>query len=198
MGRLLALAAALALLAGCGGGDEDQNTASTPAPTDTPAPAATEAPTAEPTVEGAPVAEGQGSADGGRFVFRILELKRSGPTVVLNATVSLAGGSESDSIQISDTFSDGIFQDLENENANEGGDVFDGVALIDPNGRKKYLVARESTGRCVCSNNLSGQFVEEDAPVSLTATLAAPPDTVTTVDVVVPNVKTFTGVPIAG
>jgi hypothetical protein len=198
MGRLLALAAALALLAGCGGGDEDQNTASTPAPTDTPAPAATEAPTAEPTVEGAPVAEGQGSADGGRFVFRILELKRSGLTVVLNATVSLAGGSESDSIQISDTFSDGIFQDLEDEDANEGGDVFDGVALIDPNGRKKYLVARESTGRCVCSNNLSGQFVEQDAPVSLAATLAAPPDTVTTVDVVVPNVKTFTGVPIAG
>jgi hypothetical protein len=199
MGRLLALAAALALLAGCGGGD-DQNTASTPAPTDTAAPAAppAETATAEPTVEGAPVAEGQGSADGGRFVFRILELKRSGPTVVLNASVSLAGGSERDSIQISDTFSDGVFQDLENEDANEGGDVFDGVALIDPNGRKKYLVARESTGRCVCSNNLSGQFVEEDAPVSLTATLAAPPDTVTTVDVVVPNVKTFTGVPIAG
>lgn len=199
MGRRLALAAGLALLAGCGGGD-DQTTASTPAPTDTAAPAATpaETATAEPTVEGAPVAEAQGSADRGRFVFRITELKRSGPTVVLNATVSLAGGSENDSIQISDTFADGIFQDLENESGDEGGDVFDGVALIDPNGRKKYLVARESTGRCVCSNNLSAAFVGEDAPVNLQATLAAPPDTVTTVDVVVPNVKTFTGVPIAG
>jgi hypothetical protein len=76
--------------------------------------------------------------------------------------------------------------------------VFDGVALIDPNARKKYLVARDSTGRCVCSTDLGSAFVEEDAPVNLQATLAAPPDTVTTVDVVVPNVKTFTGVPIAG
>jgi hypothetical protein len=194
MGRVLALAAALALIAGCGGGD-DQKAASTPAPT---ASAATEAPTASPTVASGPVAQGEGSADGGRFVFLITELKRSGPTVVLNATVSLAGGSENDSIQISDTFSDGIFQDLEDSSANEEGDVFDGVALIDPEGRKKYLVAREATGRCVCSNNLSAAFVGEDAPVNLQATLAAPPDTVTAVDVTVPNVKTFTGVPIAG
>ena len=193
MGRLLALAAALALLAGCGGDDGDQSTASTPAPTGTATPAATATATeAAPT---APVAQGEGSADRGRFIFTITELKRSGPTVVLNATVTLAGGSENDSIQISDTFSDGIFQDLEDTGASEEGDVFDGVALIDPNGRKKYLVARESTGRCVCSNNLSAAFVGEDAPVNLQATLAAPPDTVTNVNVVVPNVRTFTGVP---
>jgi hypothetical protein len=117
---------------------------------------------------------------------------------VLNATVSLAGDSPSDTIQIASTFSDGLFQDLEDEEANESGDVFDGVALIDPEGRKKYLVARESTGRCVCSNNLSSAFVQDDAPVSIQATLAAPPEEVTTVDVVVPNVKTFTDVPIAG
>jgi hypothetical protein len=197
MGRLLALAAALALLAGCGGGDDDQQAASTPAPTDTAAPAATETPTvtAEPT---APVAQGEGSANGGRFIFTIAELKRSGPTVVLNASVTLAGGSEKDSIQINNTFADGITQDLKGTDDQEGLDVFDGVALIDPNARKKYLVAREATGRCVCSNDLGSAFVEEDAPVNLQATLAAPPDTVTTVDVVVPNVKTFTGVPIAG
>jgi hypothetical protein len=197
MGRHLALAVVLALIAGCGG-DDDQNAASTPAPTDTAAPAATATPTATPTVATGPVAQGDGSADGGRFIFTITELKRSGPTVVLNASVSLAGGSENDSIQISDTFADGISQDLEDMAEHEGADVFDGVALIDPNGRKKYLVARESTGRCVCSNNLSAAFVEEDAPVNLQATLAAPPDTVTTVDVVVPGVKTFTDVPIAG
>jgi len=200
MGRLLALAAALALLAGCGGGDDDQQSASTPSPTGTATPAATasETATAEPTVEGAPVAEAQGSADGGRFIFRILELKRSGPTVVMNAQVSLAGGSEKDSIQINDAFADGINQDLKDTSDQEANDVFDGVALIDANGRKKYLVARDATGRCVCSNELGSAFVEEDAPVNLQATLAAPPDTVTTVDVVVPNVKTFTGVPIAG
>ena len=59
-------------------------------------------------------------------------------------------------------------------------------------------MARGSTGRCVCSNDLSAAFVQEDAPVNLQATLAAPPDDVTTVDVVVPNVKTFTDVAIDG
>jgi len=196
MGRLLALVAALALLAGCGGGD-DQNTASTPAPTDTAAPAATATPTATEAAPTAPVAQGEGSADGGRFIFTITELKRSGPTIVLNATVTLAGGSESDSIQISDTFADGINQPLEDTDASEDADVFDGVSLIDPEGRKKYLVARETTGRCVCSNNLSAAFVGEDAPVNLEATLAAPPETVTKVNVFVPAVKTFTDVPLA-
>jgi hypothetical protein len=198
MGRLVAVAAALMLVAGCGGGD-DQKAAATPTPTEAAAgTASTATPTPTPTVATGPVAQGEGSADGGRFVFLITDLKRSGPTVVLNATVSLAGDSPSDSIQVSDIFSDGLFEELEDSDANEEGDVFDGVALIDPEGRKKYLVARESTGRCVCSNNLSSAFVEEDAPVNLQATLAAPPEGVDTVDVVVPNVKTFTGVSLAG
>jgi hypothetical protein len=196
MGRLVAVAAALLLVAGCGG-DDDQQASTTPAPTETAAgTAATPSPTA--TLATGPVAQAEGSAEGGRFVFLITDLKRSGPTVVLNATVSLAGDSPSDSIQVGSIFSDGLFQELEDSDADEEGDVFDGVALIDPEGRKKYLVARESTGRCVCSNNLSAAFVEEDAPVNLQATLAAPPEGVSTVDVVVPNVKTFTGVSLAG
>jgi hypothetical protein len=154
--------------------------------------------TATATVASGPVAQAEGSADGGRFVFLITDLKRSGPTVVLNATVSLAGDSPRDSIQVSSAFSDGLFQELEDSEANEEGDVFDGVALIDPEGRKKYLVARDATGRCVCSNDLSAAFVQEDAPVNLQATLAAPPEGVATVDVVVPSVKTFTGVSLAG
>jgi hypothetical protein len=202
MGRLLGLAAIAALLlSGCGGGDDNNGgaTASTPTPTPTATPSATpsETATAAPTVEGAPVAEGQGSADGGRFVFRITELRRSGPTVVLNATVSLAGGSEKDEIQLNDTFSDGVFVNIKNSDAQEQGDVFDGVALIDPNARKKYLVARQADGRCVCSNELGGEFVEEDAPVNLQATLAAPPESVTKVNVVVPSVKTFIDVPLS-
>jgi hypothetical protein len=200
MGRFHAVAAVAATLlaAGCGGGDDQQ--AATPAPTETAAaaPGAEATPTPAATVgETAPVAEGTGSADGGRFVFRILELRRSGPTVVMNAQVSLAGGSEADSIQIASTFNDGDLQELEDTAASEGGDVLDGIALIDPEGRKKYLVARDETGRCVCSNNLGAAFVQEDAPVSLEATLSAPPETVTKVNVVVPNVKTFIDVPIS-
>ena len=58
-------------------------------------------------------------------------------------------------------------------------------------------MAGESTSRCVCSNDLSAAFVAEATPVSLQATLAAPPETVTKVNVLVPRVKTFTDVPIS-
>jgi hypothetical protein len=179
MGRLLALAGALTLVAGCGGGDDEPTAASPPAST------ATAAPTATPTIATGPVAQGAGSADGGHFIFVITELQRSGATVVLNATVTIAGDSPNDSIQIGSTFARGR------------SDSFDGVALIDPEGARKYLVAREKGGRCICSSKLVDVFVEPNAPVSLQATLTAPPEHVTTVDVVVPNVKTFTDVPLA-
>ena len=32
--------------------------------------------------------------------------------------------------------------------------------MIDAAGRKKYLVARDSNGNCVCSNDLSDTFVD--------------------------------------
>jgi len=201
--RGVALAAALMLVAGCGGGDDGNDgggtSASTPAPTETAAETATPEGTATETpapAEGASIAEGQGSADGARFTFKITELKRSGPTVVLNATVEWAEGGD-ESMQIASTFNDGQYQDLEDSDANEEGSVFDGVALIDPEGRKKYLVARDSTGRCVCSVDLGSAFVAEDTPASLEATLTAPPEDVTTVNVFVPGVKTFTDVPIS-
>jgi hypothetical protein len=99
-------------------------------------------------------------------------------TATPTGPVAQAEGS-ADSIQASSTFSDGLFQELEDSEGSEAGDVFDGAALIDPQGRKKYLVARESTGLCVCSNDLSAAFVQEDAPVNLQATLTAPPEDVT-------------------
>jgi len=121
----------------------------------------------------------------------VTELKRRGPTVVLNARMEYLSGDD-DSIQISGTFSDGQNQaegitDLES---------FDGPALIDPEGRRKYLVARDPEGLCVCSNNLSGTFAEKGAPISLEATLSAPPPDVKTVDLVIPNVQTFSDVPL--
>jgi hypothetical protein len=56
--------------------------------------------------------------------------------------------------------------------------------------------AREG-GRCISSSKLVDVFVERQAPVNLQASLTAPPQDVATVDVVVPNVKTFTDVPLA-
>jgi hypothetical protein len=202
---ILLLAAAVALAAGCGGNSDDESGGGSPASTPTPTAAAEDTATPPPatseetpTLEAggsATIAEGQGSVDEGRVMFRITELQRSGPTVVLNAMVEMLDGAK-DSLQVSDTFSNGVYEELE-DGTIEGGHVFDGVALVDPEGRKKYLVARDETGRCVCSNDLSGAFVKEDGPVFLEATLTAPPEGVTEVDVIVPNVKTFTDVPIS-
>jgi hypothetical protein len=110
--------------------------------------------------------------------------------VIVNAKIELLNGDEDDSWQISDAFDDGFYQGLDG-GGSESSHVFDGIALIDPAGRKKYLVARDSDGNCVCSNHPSDTFVQQGAPVTLQATLTAPPPNVKKVDVVVPRVQTF-------
>jgi hypothetical protein len=181
----IALACAVAAVAASGcGSDKKAKTVKTPAGKSEP-----EA-TATPQAPARPAIDGEGARNGWRFRFTIDALQRSGPTVIVNAKVELLNGDEDASWQISDAFDDGFYQELEDGNS-ESGHVFDGIALIDPVGRKKYLVARDSDGNCVCSNNLSGTFVAPGAPVTLQATLTAPPPNVKTVDVVVPRVRTF-------
>ena len=188
--------AALAVLAaGCGGGDEPERT-----PEPTPGEANGEA-TASPQADEAPaeaeaIVETLGSVDGGRVRFILTELQRSGATVILNARLEPADPTRDASLQVASTFDDGDFQKLEDGNT-EPGDVFDGVALIDPEGKKKYFVARDETNRCVCSNELSSAFIRPEAPVELTATLAAPPAGVTQVDLIVPRFETLRDVPLA-
>lgn len=50
----------------------------------------------------------------------------------------------------------------------------------------------------MCSTDLSTVFVKPGAPANLHATITAPPPEVRTVNVFVPNVETFTNVPISG
>lgn len=146
---------------------------------------------------GAAVVEGTTTIDGVPARFVVTELTRSGPTVILNARLEPTQKSDNSvSGQISDELSDGQTQKL-TDGSTEEGQVFDGVAIIDAEGRKKYLVARDSEGRCVCSNGLSGAFLGQ-GPVNLEATLSAPPGDAREVDLVVPGVKTFTNVPLGG
>jgi hypothetical protein len=187
----IALVCAVAALAASGcGSDKKAKTVTTPAGKSEP-----EA-TATPQAPAQPAIDGEGVRNGWRFRFTIDELKRSGPTVIVNATVELLNGDQGDSWQISDAFDDGFYNELRG-GGSESGHVFDGIALIDPAGRKKYLVARDSDGNCVCSNHLSDTFVQPGAPVTLQATLTAPPPTVKQVEVVVPRVKTFHDVALA-
>jgi hypothetical protein len=146
MGRWISgwVVVALAVVAaGCGGGDGDAD--KTPAPAGNQGGESAEAgatPEAEQTpAEAEPVVEALGSVDGGRARFLVTELRRSGPTVILNARLELADPS-SQRLQVASTFDDGDFQELE-DGGTEPGDVFDGVALIDPEGKKKYFVARD-------------------------------------------------------
>jgi hypothetical protein len=187
----IALACAVAALAASGcGSDKKAKTVEKPSA----AKGEPEA-TATPQAPAQPVIDGEGVRNGWRFRFTIDQLERSGPTVIVNAKIELLNGGDDDSWQISDAFDDGEYQKLSN-GTSETGHVFDGVALIDPVGRKKYLVARDSDGNCVCSNDLSDTFVYPGQPVTLQATLTAPPSAVKKVDVVVPRVKTFHDVPL--
>lgn len=202
--RSVAVAAALialALLSRCsleGGGETRTVTVQQPPP-DGETPTQTQPPQGgggAPAPEGA-VAQAETTVDSLPVRFVVTELKRSGPTVILNARVEPAQRTE-DSVtgQIGSELSDGQNQEL-TTGTSEDGSVFDGVALIDPEGRKKYLVARDSEGRCVCSNQLSSEFIGQ-GPVNLEATLSAPPPDVQRVNVLVPGVKTFTDVPLGG
>jgi hypothetical protein len=196
-----------AMVAGCGGDDAPETTQTPATATETPSPEpATVEETATPAAEGTPVpaeegeelASGEGSAGGYPFRLVITQLKRSGDTVELAARMEMLSDDEDASIQISSTFNDGQFNELAESGQTETAAVFDGVALIDPVGRKKYLVARDETGRCVCSTDLDAVFLYKDAPITLQATVTAPPPDVTTVNVSVPSLKTFTDVPISG
>lgn len=210
--RGLAVTAALVLALGtaaCGGDDEGgaaepaassgaqgagSSTTPQPAPTagDSPAPAPAPA---------KPIASKEGSFDDDAVTLDILELKRSGNTVVLNfqlrATNPDADGSGTGtSAQISTTFGNNI-----NERTPGGEPVddfnLDGITLIDTKNRKRHLVGRDSENQCVCTNNLSATFVKDAGPVSLTATYGPPPADVQAMDVSIPSYGTFTDVPLS-
>jgi hypothetical protein len=192
--RVLPALAIVALLAACGGGETRTVTVTQRRePQTLPETTRTTTPPAEPRA----LAQGTGSRAGTPFTLRLVELRRSGATVALNATLTVDGQAEG-SMRVGDLFDDGLVQRLTGRRGDEGADVFDGVALIDTQNRRKYLVARDATGRCVCSARLARVIARPGVPVSLTATLAAPPDGITRVDVAVPNVRTFPGVALAG
>ena len=189
--------ALVALAAGCGGGGETKTVTVQATPEGGEAgasPTAEASATPGPDGEAPAIAQSKGSVDGKRVEFVLTELRRSGPTVILNAR--LENSDPESAAQVASAFDDGAYQKLENDQQEES-DVFDGVALVDPEGRKKYLVARDEEGRCVCTNELSSSFAQQEAPVQLTATLTAPPAGVTQVDLLIPHFETVRDVPLA-
>ncbi|SEP82256.1 hypothetical protein [Microlunatus flavus] len=203
--RLAAAAlATLALTAGCGvlGGGSSPSTA--PAPSDPPASSAgapaspTEAQPspADPSASagtdqlGQPFATREGGFDGQKVRVRLYPVLREGTVSHVNLVLS-SPATGSDHVQVAEMLSD--------HNADAGDkDPFaaDGLTLVDGKNAKLYLVASDGAGTCLCSKGFSSVFLEDDAPLLVSATFAAPPADVTTVDVRIPTFGTVKGVPL--
>jgi hypothetical protein len=69
------------------------------------------------------------------------------------------------------------------------------VQLIDPVGKKKYFVARDSGGKCVCSTQIPE--VAPHSRLSLWAKFPAPPDDVQKVSIVIPHFQPLDDVTIS-
>jgi hypothetical protein len=75
-----------------------------------------------------------------------------------------------------------------------GGYLDSKVHLMDAAGKKKYLVVKDTTGKCECTA-INGN-VTKDAPVNLWAKFPAPPATVQKITVVVGGFEPIESVPI--
>ncbi|WP_055714982.1 hypothetical protein [Streptomyces torulosus] len=67
----------------------------------------------------------------------------------------------------------------ESELVKNGGSIA-GANLVDPNGKKKYLVLRDTEGRCLCTRFTGG--VQTGATTDWFAQFPAPPENTTSVD----------------
>ena len=70
-----------------------------------------------------------------------------------------------------------------------------GVHLIDPVGKKKYFVARDSEGKCVCSQKVAD--IPKGSRANLWAKFPAPPDDVQQISIVIPHFSPMDDVPLS-
>lgn len=70
-----------------------------------------------------------------------------------------------------------------------------GVYLVDGKHKKKYLPAKAGK-ECMCTNRLSEWTVGPDQTIYLTASYAAPPEGVDSMNVTVPHLATLTDIPV--
>lgn len=75
-------------------------------------------------------------------------------------------------------------------------DDADGVYVLDRTNARRYLTGRDKAMRCACSSELYAVNLTPGGSAVLEAQYQAPPQSVTEVDVVIPNVGTFRAVPV--
>lgn len=213
----LAVASAI-VVSGCGLGSPDAPASSAPAsdppassaPTTAPAPSASApsasaaapagpstaptaggAPPAGPDQLGTPVATRKSSKDGEEIVVTLYPVVRDGGVSHLNFTLASAAAPNK-KVQI-----DSLLSDSDSATGDKGGWAADGLQLIDGKNNKVYLTASDGRGQCLCSRQLIGVYLQDNLPLALSATFAAPPADVSTVDVRVPSFGTVVRVPVS-
>jgi hypothetical protein len=196
LARVASALLVLVLIAGCGGGDKKSSSKTSGSQASGPQSTSTTPGGKVQTTPAKAIASRDGSMDQKPVKLEIVELKRSGGTTALN--IRLTTTSTDGTAQVASTFDDGIFEKLKNSSdPTAGADSLDGISLIDTKNRKRYLVGRDADGRCVCDGDLGNGFVSSNGPLVLSATYAAPPADVQTMDVVIPHFGTFKDVPIS-
>lgn len=122
--------------------------------------------------------------------MQVYPVQRDGTVSHVNLALS-SPVDEDDRVPVADLLSD------ENVSAiDEDGSAADGLQLVDGKNAKLYLVASDGQGQCLCSRGLEGVFLSNNLPILISATFAAPPADVSTVDVRVPNFGAVSGVPV--
>jgi hypothetical protein len=196
MARQLVLLFSLALIFSCAKKESTpaQPAASAPASTTSAAPSTSSAAapptstTTAPPAAAPSAASGIASAEGEKPGTRVdvQELKRgSGGTVTLKMTF------------VNDT-DKGMgfgynYADPDHEIRDHGS--IGAVQLVDPVGKKKYFVARDSAGKCVCSTQIPD--VPPHSHLSLWAKFPAPPDDVQKISIVIPHFQPLDDVTIS-
>jgi hypothetical protein len=164
------------------GGSLSANAATTPASTIAPAAVA---PAAAAPAAGPPaIASADGEASGVRA--EVTEFKRtSGGTVSLKLRM-VNDGEKPVSFDYN-------FGDPAHSIADFGG--VGGIHLIDPVGKKKYFVARDTENKCVCSQKVKD--IPKGSSANVWAKFPAPPDEVGQLSIVIPHFSPMDDVPLS-
>ena len=178
------LAALLAVLAvgACSGGDDLLDPGAQPAPTTAKGQAAST--TSPPTVPARIIATAEGEYPG--MVLELLGVRRTSGQIVTTEFAMRNAGSQRAALP-GDAFNEpGVPESLS----------VGGAYLTDEVNRKKYLVLRDTAGACVCSRGIETAFEPGQRRVYF-AKFPAPPESVSTITVVVPHFSPIDGVGIS-
>ena len=146
------------------------------------------APTASARPAEQPVATRRGSIEKVAVTATLYPVLRSGDTATAN--LQIVSQDPGQTFMLLDSLGDG-----NTETASKSLTSVDGLRLIDTAAKQAYLPAVTTDGACVCSPDDAGTS-DYSSSTWVTVTFAAPPATVTTLNVSVPHFGTFNDVPV--